>query len=370
MLKIMSIIIMVILGVTVTPLVSFALNAESVYLQAGKYVYIVYGMDESLQRRVGLASAVSVARNLLATNCHVARKSRGFQVKVGQQFLPAILSYQNTAQDLCLIKVPGANFKPAEFRLSRDVRVGEDVFAIGNPHGLEKSISRGIISNKHPVRDVMILQTDATISFGSSGGGLFDKNAKLIGITRAGHRYKDIAFAVPTEWIQSLIDEKDRSPRELLNGENLKKIGEYGSDKIALYRWDRRCFLYFISDALIHQQGAIMWFPDLRNTVFFLPAEKNIYRNLKAMKAYDYLEKKELKNRRSSIMSQLLLPSQVIVQTFNDDPAITFTRSTYIQLALPNLYYRDEMVAMRFGMMGFKKALEAYHASCPTLNKN
>jgi S1-C subfamily serine protease len=88
------------------------------------------------------------------------------------------------------------------------VHIGEEVFTIGSPKGYEKSISRGIISNKIKFKDTSILQTDASISPGSSGGGLFDTKSHLIGITflkneAAGS--EGIGFAIPAELIKGLV---------------------------------------------------------------------------------------------------------------------------------------------------------------------
>jgi Tfp pilus assembly protein PilF len=85
------------------------------------------------------------------------------------------------------------------------LRVGEPVYAIGAPQGLELSLSGGLVSALRTVRGELFIQTDAAISRGSSGGGLFDQNARLVGITTF---YLDggqnLNFAIPIERVMQV----------------------------------------------------------------------------------------------------------------------------------------------------------------------
>ena len=75
-----------------------------------------------------------------------------------------------------------------KFVSSSELEVGQQVFAIGSPRGLEHTLTRGIISalRETKTKTSRLIQTDAAISPGSSGGGLFDQEARLIGITTFG----------------------------------------------------------------------------------------------------------------------------------------------------------------------------------------
>ncbi|EEB78049.1 hypothetical protein GPB2148_2681 [marine gamma proteobacterium HTCC2148] len=78
------------------------------------------------------------------------------------------------------------NNLPAYVRRGRGytaVKIGENVAAISNPKGLETSLSRGIVGQKRSRGGLRLIQTDAAISSGSSGGGLFDRSGYLMGIT-------------------------------------------------------------------------------------------------------------------------------------------------------------------------------------------
>lgn len=177
-------------------------KAQYVYQKVSDAIYTVYS-EKSLNAKYGvLGSGVAIDKNILATNCHVALSEKYMVVRIEDQLSPAKLYYQNG--DMCLIQIAKAHFIPVKIRQSKAVNIGEEVFAIGNPEGYERTISRGIISNKYTSADgqYVILQTDAAISQGSSGGGLFDVNGSLIGITTAISRAgSNIGFVIPTEMI-------------------------------------------------------------------------------------------------------------------------------------------------------------------------
>ena len=89
--------------------------------------------------------------------------------------------------------------------------VGEDVYAIGAPRGMELSLSRGIVSQlrgDYGKRAAPLIQTDVAISPGSSGGGLFNGQGELIGITTfkiSGGGSEGLSFALPVEWVKEIV---------------------------------------------------------------------------------------------------------------------------------------------------------------------
>ena len=106
--------------------------------------------------------------------------------------------------------------------------IGNKVIAIGNPKGLFNTVSEGIIS---AVRDLdshtTVIQTTAAMSSGSSGGGLFDMNAKLIGITS--YIYVDgqnLNFAYPARYIKPLLKNRPPSPFYQIQRSNVNKSKE------------------------------------------------------------------------------------------------------------------------------------------------
>jgi hypothetical protein len=112
-------------------------------------------------------------------------------------------------RDLCLIGVE--NFHAASVGIAplSTVKVGQRVLTIGSPFGRENTLSDGLVSglSRNPEGNVTRIQISAPISHGSSGGGLFDMQGRLIGITSGGvdpSQAENINVAIPAEWIRDV----------------------------------------------------------------------------------------------------------------------------------------------------------------------
>lgn len=169
----------------------------------------------SLTTKGGAGSAVAVG-DYLVTSAHVAldpsvRGDCYQEIKVAPATAfgaTAECLFVDRGTDLALLYYPGVKgLSAAELRASSALKVGERVVAIGNPKGLERSISEGIISGIRRIAgDQVMLQTSAAISQGSSGGGLFDARGKLVGITTAAiSDGQNLNLAVPAEDIERLL---------------------------------------------------------------------------------------------------------------------------------------------------------------------
>jgi len=131
-----------------------------------------------------MGSAVAVSSTLLVTNCHFIKDSSEITLLRTGIAMGASLVAADREGDRCILRA--SNELPVYVNAARrygDVLVGEDVAAIGNPGGLDTSLSRGIVAQKRGHDGRHLIQTDAAISPGSSGGGLFDTSANLVGIT-------------------------------------------------------------------------------------------------------------------------------------------------------------------------------------------
>lgn len=103
------------------------------------------------------------------------------------------------------------NLKPVQIGSSRTLKVGETVFAIGAPQGLELSLSEGIVSSIREEEDRRYIQTTAAISPGSSGGGLFNADGKLVGITAFTFKHgQTLNFALPIEWLNEMPERSEK----------------------------------------------------------------------------------------------------------------------------------------------------------------
>jgi|JI6StandDraft_1071083.scaffolds.fasta_scaffold16105_2 hypothetical protein len=180
-------------------------------------------------RMVASGSGVVVpSRNsdetLIATNCHLTDKSPlgAFLIKQGGSSGLGVIYGRDSERDLCLVKAlfPEGRGKDGEvtYRKLPSVRiassqwleVGDPVYAIGAPQGLELTLSDGLISGIRESKGTEYIQTTAPISKGSSGGGLFDAQGRLVGITTMFLKEgQSLNFAVPAELIASVPSVKD-----------------------------------------------------------------------------------------------------------------------------------------------------------------
>ena len=159
-------------------------------------------------------SGVIVRPNVVATNCHVVDSYGRIVISKHDNRRAttdtthnAVIRHQDEDRDFCLLNVAGLQGNPAKVRRYDTLKIGEDVYAVGSPRGLDLSLSSGIISQLRQGTITRYIQTDAAISPGSSGGGLFDSDGNFIGIlTRkiADEEVEGIGFAIPAELILHL----------------------------------------------------------------------------------------------------------------------------------------------------------------------
>jgi serine protease Do len=161
---------------------------------------------------------------LVLTNSHVVFARQVITVTLDDgTSLPAKLVGADPIFDVALIRIPApkdAGLPTAKLGVSARVVVGEDVFAIGNPFGLDQTFTRGIVSAVNRLLpDVPfsltepLIQTDAPINPGSSGGPLVNRCGEVIGITTAIlPEAQNIGFAVPVDLIKDVV------PSLLANG--------------------------------------------------------------------------------------------------------------------------------------------------------
>jgi len=159
----------------------------------------------------GQGSGVIVNPNIVATNCHVVNtygriavyKANDRRADADTAF-SATIRHADKRKDFCLLNVNGLSGAPVKIRKYTTLRVGENVYALGAPQGLDLSLSVGVISQLRAWGSNQFIQTDTAISPGSSGGGLFDREGDLIGILTAKiieEGAEGIGFAIPADLV-------------------------------------------------------------------------------------------------------------------------------------------------------------------------
>ena len=166
---------------------------------------VVIRTYNSMGEDQGLGSGVVVAEGVVATNCHVIEDTAKIQVVYRRSNYPATLRHNDRDRDVCTLTVNALKAPAVVIGTTGSLKVGAKVYAVGAPQGLVLTLSEGIISSLRPVNGGQYLQISAPISPGSSGGGLFDDEAHLIGLpTFYLTEGQQLNFAVPVEWISEL----------------------------------------------------------------------------------------------------------------------------------------------------------------------
>lgn len=159
----------------------------------------------------------------LITNYHVVEGETEIEVEVYHQrgdqlerktYKQIRIVALNKAEDLALLKIEdkGApRFVWVPLGASEDLAVGERVFAIGSPLGLERTVTEGIISTKtRLIEGRLYLQTTAQINPGNSGGPLFNLAGEVVGVTNMKITYGEgLGFAIPSEFVKYFLDHRD-----------------------------------------------------------------------------------------------------------------------------------------------------------------
>lgn len=180
------------------------LSASKVFEVAAPSIVVVEAHNKN-GAIVARGSGVVIAKGVVVSNCHVFTKADTAVVRYREANYPAALQYGDMAHDLCSFTVNGLSAPPVRMSSTPSLKVGESAFAIGAPEGLELTLSGGLISSLRKLPDGVVIQMTTPISPGSSGGGLFDAQARLIGITSYYMKEgQQLNFALPVEWINEL----------------------------------------------------------------------------------------------------------------------------------------------------------------------
>ena len=169
------------------------------------------------EQSTGSGVIVDAQNGYIVTNHHVIERADEIVVGLSDgRRIPATLIGSDPLVDLAVLQVEGDGFAALEFADSSAVRVGDFVVAIGNPFGLEQTVTSGIVSALGRTGlDIegfeAFIQTDASVNPGNSGGALVDLTGRLVGINTAiispgGSRGSvGIGFAIPSDLVKAIM---------------------------------------------------------------------------------------------------------------------------------------------------------------------
>ncbi len=168
-------------------------------------------------KQYGLGSGVIVAKDgFIVTNYHVVRDADEIRVRLSdkREFKGKVVG-ADAKTDLAVVKIDASNLPVLPLGDSEKIRVGDTVIAVGNPFGLNQTVTSGIVSAKGRA-DVGLadyedfIQTDAAINPGNSGGALVNIMGELIGINTAivssSGGYQGVGFAIPSNMVKTVME--------------------------------------------------------------------------------------------------------------------------------------------------------------------
>jgi len=221
-------------------------SAREIYASTKDSVFLVYLNDPS-GTPTALGSAFLVGPHLLVTNAHVVDSGTPV-LAVGPVRIPLTVLRVDEKNDLAIMSVPSDLVsKPLPLAIGTP-SPGDQVFAIGNPEGLENTISQGIISGIRTADDRNLLQITSPISHGSSGGPVLNAKGEVVGVAVGMlENGQNLNFAVPSKYVRALLEQKttdvaksatdcDQQTKQLTDLYNQWSQEDYSDDSASTYQ--------------------------------------------------------------------------------------------------------------------------------------
>ena len=191
-------------GLALLPLPAAARDGWEIFKQVRPSLVQVVGVGPNGRYHMG--SGIRLPNGTVVTSCHVTMASKQVMLFGGAQGEGAKLQAADVAHDVCALYFPEMLAPPAVVSGSRNLKVGDPVYAIGFNAGRSLTFQAGEVAELFEHDGAQVIRTTAAFTHGASGGGLFDEDGRLVGILTffrtqpGGTSY----FAVPAEWLQAL----------------------------------------------------------------------------------------------------------------------------------------------------------------------
>jgi hypothetical protein len=173
---------------------------------------------------VGVGSGFILSREgLIATNHHVISGASEIRVELatGDTYIATTLVHVDEARDLAVIKIPAFDLRPVVLGNSNNLKVGQTVLAVGAPRGLTATTTAGIISAIRPdPGGYRLIQTDAAVNPGNSGGPLLNSKGEVVGVVVGRIKGAEgLNFAIPVNYLRGLLGDRPINV-SLISGSN------------------------------------------------------------------------------------------------------------------------------------------------------
>lgn len=173
-------------------------------------------IEDDQGRPISLGSGFVISNHAIVTNMHVIEGAfQGYAKQIGSETrhkLAGILR-ADTIHDLAVLAVPSLSAPALPIGDSSQLAVGNTIYAVGNPEGLEGTFSEGIISSIRSINSQIMLQITAPISHGSSGGAVLNERGEVVGVAVATFTDgQNLNFAIPSSYLTGIKLAANPSP--------------------------------------------------------------------------------------------------------------------------------------------------------------
>jgi len=236
------------LTVILAPLL-FAPSALAQVLQPATFVpvssSVVRVEAERQQGGLSVGSGVTVGPTIVVTNCHVIRNAAMIRISGGGRLWEVTGQYADANHDLCFLRVPAWQGKPAVLGEPDSLQVGQAVAALGFTGGTGRSLRFGRIRALHALDGGRIIESDTAFTSGASGGGLFDASGTLIGLLTFRLRGSSgNYYSLPVRWISDRLPADDQWT-------DIQPL----HDALPFWQRDVATLPYFMRAAPLHAEG-------------------------------------------------------------------------------------------------------------------
>jgi hypothetical protein len=163
-------------------------------------------------KELGMASGFIISEDgLIVTNFHVLESARQVQVKIGSEVFEDAYFVKGIPEfDIAIIKINSGNLPVLKIGDSDHLINGQFLIVLGNPWGLERSVSSGLVSAIRSKGPIKLIQMTAPVSPGSSGGPVLNEYGEVVGITTLASIFfaQNLNFAIPINYLNELIKKR------------------------------------------------------------------------------------------------------------------------------------------------------------------
>ena len=212
---------------------ALALTPEQVFERASPGVWSVRALDAA-EKPIGFGSAVVIGPGRLITACSVLARAKSIELRRGNQVYLAQLEHPDVARNLCELNAAGLGSPAVTIAPRGAAKVGQRVYLVSVPQRLSTTLGEGLIAGLGGEQaGIAPMQTTLSIDPGSAGGGLFDEDARLVGLAMPAPTGTDkpaanAGFAAPADWIvevpqraaAALARHREQSAAQTIGGPN------------------------------------------------------------------------------------------------------------------------------------------------------